>query len=177
MHTMALTHNRTQRGAALIVSLIILLILSILGVQNLQTSTLEKKMAGNFRDKKMAFEAAEIALTEAEKWLSEQTFPPAHDNSGTYGIWNFGSANIYDSSFWDDATAVTTNLVNLPTDPAYVIEFRSLKSSGASSTELGSIGNSGGNTTLYKYRITARGIGGSTNAEVLLQSHFDMDFE
>ena len=58
----------TQNGVALIVSLIILLILSILGVQSLQTSTLEEKMAGNFRDNKVA-----EALTRRASPMTERT--------------------------------------------------------------------------------------------------------
>ena len=40
-----------QRGAILIISLIMLLVLTILGVTGMRTTVLEEKMAGNLRDK------------------------------------------------------------------------------------------------------------------------------
>ena len=61
-----ITNKSRQQGVALIMSLVILLVLTILGIQGMQTSTFEEKMAGNFRDKQMAFEAAESALKAGE---------------------------------------------------------------------------------------------------------------
>lgn len=43
-----------------------LLLLTIIGVSALQTTTLEEKMAGNMRDRVIAFQAAEAALRDAE---------------------------------------------------------------------------------------------------------------
>ena len=57
---------KQQTGSALIVSLSILLILTILGVSAMRTASLEERMAGNSRDSQMAFEAAEAALRAAE---------------------------------------------------------------------------------------------------------------
>lgn len=57
---------RQQSGAVLVISLIMLLLLNIIGVTALQTTTLEEKMAGNMRDRIIAFQAAEAALRDAE---------------------------------------------------------------------------------------------------------------
>jgi type IV pilus assembly protein PilX len=48
-----------QQGAALVMALVILLILTILGVTAMSTSSLEQKMAGNIQDLTRAFQAAE----------------------------------------------------------------------------------------------------------------------
>jgi len=58
--------NGTQRGSALIISLVILLVLTLIGITGMQTTVLEEKMSGNFRDKNIAFQAAESAMRDAE---------------------------------------------------------------------------------------------------------------
>lgn len=58
-----------QSGAALITSLIFLTVLTILGMSTLGTALLESRMAGNARDKLIAFQAAEAALRDAEQYI------------------------------------------------------------------------------------------------------------
>lgn len=55
-----------QKGAALIISLIFLLVLSIIAVSSMQGTTLQEKMSGNLKDSYSAFNAAEAALLEGE---------------------------------------------------------------------------------------------------------------
>ena len=55
----------SQRGAALVVSLILLLVLTILGVVGMSTATLELAMAGNMQYQNGAFEAAD-SVVESE---------------------------------------------------------------------------------------------------------------
>lgn len=58
---------RNQSGAVLVVSLIMLLLLTLIGVTGMQTTSMEEKMAGNTRDRSVAFQAAESALRDAER--------------------------------------------------------------------------------------------------------------
>jgi len=58
-----------QQGAVLIVSLILLLILTLVGVSGMKMTSLEERMSGNYKDHEMAFQAAEAALVEAENFL------------------------------------------------------------------------------------------------------------
>lgn len=53
------------KGAALVTSLVILLILTILGIAAMRTSSFEERMAGNIQDTTYAFEAAESGLNRA----------------------------------------------------------------------------------------------------------------
>jgi len=62
-----------ERGSVLIVSLIFLLLLTIVGVSSMNMTNLEERMAGNFRDHDLAFQAAEAALLDAEEFV-ENTF-------------------------------------------------------------------------------------------------------
>ena len=65
------THFASQSGAALITSLIFLTVLTILGMSTMGTSLLESRMAGNSRDRNMAFQAAEIGLRDAELYIRD----------------------------------------------------------------------------------------------------------
>lgn len=54
-----------QSGIALVASLVILLILTIIGIAAMRTSSIEERMAGNIQDATYAFEAAESGLNRA----------------------------------------------------------------------------------------------------------------
>ena len=56
---------RYQRGTALIMSLVILLILTILGITAMGTASLEERMSGNTQEGVRAFEVAESGLQSA----------------------------------------------------------------------------------------------------------------
>ncbi|MBP1149298.1 MULTISPECIES: pilus assembly PilX family protein [Methylocaldum] len=51
-----------QRGAALVVSLLILLVVTIVGLAGMRTSTQELRMASNAEDKETAFQQAQAAI-------------------------------------------------------------------------------------------------------------------
>lgn len=55
-----------QRGAALYVALIMLLLLTLIGVAAMQVASLQQRMATNFNDFALAFQRAEGALRQSE---------------------------------------------------------------------------------------------------------------
>lgn len=59
-------YRPTQRGASLMVVLILLVITSILGIGAIQISMMGERGARNDRDRQVAWQAAEAALMEAE---------------------------------------------------------------------------------------------------------------
>jgi type IV pilus assembly protein PilX len=56
---------RRQRGAALVVSMILLMVLTLLAISGMSTATLELQMAGNAQSSENAFQAAETGVEEA----------------------------------------------------------------------------------------------------------------
>ncbi|EPJ54665.1 MAG: hypothetical protein OFPI_06280 [Osedax symbiont Rs2] len=58
--------SHKQTGAALIIGLIFLLLMSIVGLTSLQRVTIQERVTGNSMDNQRAFQAAEIALSNAE---------------------------------------------------------------------------------------------------------------
>ena len=61
---------RLQRGTVLVVSLIFLVLLTLIGLAGMQTSTMQERMAGNMRDRAIAFQTTETALRVGEEWLN-----------------------------------------------------------------------------------------------------------
>jgi type IV pilus assembly protein PilX len=67
---------KSQCGVVLVVSLIMLLLLTLIGLSAMQSTGLEEKMAGNMRDRNIAFQAAEAALRDAESDISSTAATP-----------------------------------------------------------------------------------------------------
>ena len=69
------THYEThyEKGAALLLTLTLVLILSILGIASIQTTGLREKMARNNRDTDIAFQVAMAGILEAEDSLEKIT--------------------------------------------------------------------------------------------------------
>jgi Tfp pilus assembly protein PilX len=66
---MSMQFNWRQRGAILLVSLVLLLVMTMLGVWAMQSTTLEQHMSTNYRTSNLAYLNAERALLEGENWL------------------------------------------------------------------------------------------------------------
>lgn len=67
-----------QGGAALVVSLILLAVVTLLGISSMKSSNSELKMAASMRDRGVAFEAAEAVLAVVEDRLALD--PPIREN-------------------------------------------------------------------------------------------------
>jgi type IV pilus assembly protein PilX len=164
--------NGAQRGATLIVALILLLILTLVGVAGMQDTTLQEKMVGNMRDRNLAFQAAEAGLRGGEKYLQTATLP-AFNNAG--GLINSAYTGLRpgDPSFWDtypwatNSRAYSTTFSELTAAPRYVVE--------EVPTVIAPVGESmkfGILKEIKSYRVTAKASGGTTDAVVILQSTY-----
>ncbi|NNF95410.1 MAG: pilus assembly protein PilX [Halobacteria archaeon] len=168
-----------QHGAALVTSLIILLVLTVLGVSAMSTSSLEELMAGNLRDQTLSFQAAESALRDGERaiggWPNGNA--PAATSSGTnrgvYTLDTYGSfeTTAYNTSVWNNGTTYGTdtgvaisNLGDVRTLPVYIIQEQEFVPKDASYQAW--VKRQG----KYFYRVTTRGTGASDNAVTLLQA-------
>lgn len=63
-----------QRGFVLITSLVFLVVITLLAVTAINRSTLQERMASNMRDQSRDRQAADAALREAERRLSDPVF-------------------------------------------------------------------------------------------------------
>jgi type IV pilus assembly protein PilX len=73
--------NNAQQGATLVISLILLLVISMLGLAAAQTAIQEEKASRNDRDREVAFQAAQAALEDAELDIANS---PASDKSRSH---------------------------------------------------------------------------------------------
>jgi len=159
-----------ERGAVLVAGLMILVILSILGISTMQTATIEEKMAYNMVQQQTAFQAAEAALRQAETRLAglggiDPALPVLSPAApGTTHLWNTtgrwsgtSSEEMSDGSDGLDITGVAEQ-------PRYIVEL--LQEIPTGDEVLDADAEVSVETM---YRVTARGVGGTTNAEVILQ--------
>ena len=77
---------KQQSGAALIVSLILLIVLTVLSIAAMQGTTMQERMAGNYRDTNQAFQAAEAALRAGESELLADVVGPFNSSGGPGGM-------------------------------------------------------------------------------------------
>ena len=64
---MQMQFSRTREsGAILVISLLLLLVMTLLGIAAMQTTGMEERMAGNTRNINLAFQGAEAGLRDAE---------------------------------------------------------------------------------------------------------------
>lgn len=75
-----------QRGIALVSVLLLLLVLTLLGVNMLKLSIFEERSAGNLKERQLAYQAAEAALRDAELAIANDTDGPFTPlNVGSFG--------------------------------------------------------------------------------------------
>jgi type IV pilus assembly protein PilX len=108
---------RRQRGIALIVSLVVLLVMSMLGISSMQGTLLEERMAGNLYDRNLAFQAAEAALRAGEADAG------AGLNIAFDAVGTAVPDVLADDANWPaGAVEYDTDLAGLAVSPEYIIE-------------------------------------------------------
>ena len=159
--------GRAQRGVALVVALVLLVIALLIGIAGSRGVLLQERMSANMYDRSLAFQRAESSLRAAEAAITGDwkiadlsgvdcspgvalcTIVPADAFTGT-------SANWVDvSTAYDVNTAVT------PDTPQYQVE---LMGTGSSDNSLGlqanadynNYGNAYPPDNVAYYRVTAR---------------------
>lgn len=168
-----------QKGFVLIVSLVILIMVTLLALSAVNTSVFEERMAGNGRDRSLAFEAAEYAMREAQDFLSQAVLPAFTTTGGTGGLYrdlNTSPSGQKEEVYWRDthdwaskAVAVTKadGVLSGQTQPKYVIEeYPAITCTGYSKKWPPP-------PPRNVYKVTARALGQSSEAVVILQSWYD----
>lgn len=160
--------HQPQRGAVLIVGLLILLVMTLIGVTAMQTSTLEERMAGNLRDINLAFQASEAALRQGENELADSATYVAMKFDGTDGTYPEGIDPLDKTKYAKTFAGTNFSLQGLAQQPIYYIEeFPPVKlprSSVVSGFEPP--------PTITYYRVTGRGVGATDTAVATVQSTY-----
>lgn len=169
-----------QRGAALIVALVMLLVLTLIAVTASRTSTLQERMAGNLRQSSLAFEAAEATLRVGEKWVEDQIGGPrpvavtvSGCGSPPCEVLELDELDPLDySATWDTSNvhAYTEIPYGVAEAPEYFIEEQQVVRDSLN------VGMSTDTSARHYYRISARAVGGTTSAESILRSSYAARF-
>lgn len=166
-----------QRGASLLIVLLLLLVMTLLGLASLRGTIMGEKSTSNLYDRSLSFQAAEAALREGEALiLTPLTFPASGncvnglcpEPSGTaVDVWNPDSAS-YASSAW------RTSIVDvgpLTAAPQFVIEPASRAMRKEKTRDCVALGGTEDECYASVYRITARS-SADDRAQVILQSNY-----
>jgi len=156
------SYNKQQSGAVLVVSLIMLLLLTIIGLNSIQTTLMEEKMSYNLRDANVSFQSAEGALLVAESDIESFSYadlinkPYAHESV----------ESITNPTTWTSALSNCTPTTSPCLDnPRYLIMSKTVIDGGTCAA-----GN------ICTFEIYARGVGASGQGIVLLKSTYDKSY-
>lgn len=167
---------KKQKGMTLIVALVLVALMSIVAVSAIRGSNLQEAMAGNMRDRNIAFQSAEAALNVAEDTLTGlKVFKPEaalgqYDDLQKPGkippySWStsdWGTKSKALSIVWDTFTA----------KPQYAIEFVTQVEDSVNTGGAADFDGTQNNVDKEFYRITSRDTGLTGNAEVILQATY-----
>lgn len=172
------TRNR-QAGVVLAISLVMLLLLTLIGATGARVTGLDEKMAGNMRDRNLAFQAAESALNAGETAAAAATLLPCPaDPANPVGFYQSRDANcdgvlettpIWNSINWGTQSVVYSGtLADIGSNPRYIVEDMGLTCVSPATPCPAA-------DQRRNFRITARASGGTADSLVMLQSVYQVD--
>ncbi|MSR14323.1 MAG: hypothetical protein EXR86_07085 [Gammaproteobacteria bacterium] len=156
-----------QRGAALIVTLVMLLIMTLLGLSSMDATIMGERMAGHQKNKQASFDAAEAALRAGEG-IAESLGQAPNPGAALYDQALDGDPAVWKDPATNWAEWVGAALPDVIQQPEYVIEI------------VGIVPNSRNCAVTHlpvgcerpARRVTARGWGNNANAMSIIQSVF-----
>ena len=179
---------RPQRGAALVIAMVLLLIMSLLAASSLRGTHMQERMSSNTHDRDLAFQSAEAGLRmgerQAENWVKNGAVNADLANcqtpslSGFYRnvdthcpepLWKKGPEPGEPGSYWHDARtdsgadSISFTNKGLSLAPFYIVEL-------ISENAPCQIDNPDQNTSCRRFRVTASSRSAEGRARVTLQS-------
>lgn len=162
----------------LIISLIILVTLTILGLTSMQSTRTEISMAGNQRESGITFNAAEAGLRDAEGFIN---------NSISKSIFSDPSIGLFDrldvdpdyskETTWGASQIAPTTLPHVMAQPQFIVKYLGDRSQNeVAAVNIGGYGSSQPGMTVSNFRVTARGTGQTGNAYRYVQSYFGRQY-
>jgi len=173
--------SRKQRGAVLVVALIFLVVMTMLILASIRGTVMQERMASNLYDRSLAFQAAEAALREGERFVLETAPKPTATAcvSGNCGkpdpavlpVWQ-AEANWTAAHSAADGHGHVISIGTLPVAPKFLVELLAAdmpEVNLCASTAIDPDAPCFAGPQGLRYRITARS-GEAGRAVVLLQS-------
>ena len=184
---------KQQRGAVLVVSLLLLLVMTVLALGASQTTRLQERMSAGMRDRDLAFESSEAGLRNGERIIDSLVVAPSPCTSGRCQVYDrsilpasmaFQTPTWWDDNAWSYITDETFNTTQhtassgglisgsglTGADPQFVVEELEEVPDALS------VPPTGPPPSRIYYRVTAAAQGGTQQAQVVLQSTFARRF-
>ncbi|MBL6718553.1 MAG: hypothetical protein ISQ02_07870 [Pseudomonadales bacterium] len=149
-----------ERGIALLLALVVVLLITILGLVGLESAVLELRMAGAQREYALAYQAAQGALNDGERVLKGLAAADlasfANNRAGRYLPAEPGAPSRASAVDWSSNAVLTpATVLGAPVQrqPRYLLEYLGAEDGG----------------TWHRFRVTARGYGAEGGLEVTVQ--------
>ncbi len=157
---------KQQTGSALVVSLLILLVMTMLGVSAMSTAIMQEKMSGNDRKYKTAFINTESELVLAEKdILNKNWLDGLQSNFNNQDAGYYNADNPLDRSA-DNWIAGSDSCISIGDSACYTVENIAIQNPLTASSY--------NQPTIHAKqisRITVRGTDNGGTSNVMLQSY------
>lgn len=105
--------SKRQKGSVLLVTLVMLVVMTLVGLAGIEVTGLEEKMVLNMRDRQVAFEAAETAMAQIDQFfdgtqgiitnVTLDDIRDGHDTKDVLGFYNAGQADTCNVSSSDES--------------------------------------------------------------------------
>lgn len=166
-----------QTGAVLVVSMVMLVAITMLGVTSMKGSLTELTMAGNLRESSLTFQAAEAGLHSAETIVETSSLAEFDGSSSSMLSEGDLDPDYLDADSWANATDANIDLKNIANKPKYIIRYLGQTNTNSNADlKLGdgySRDRSG--LKLNNFRVTSRGSGQTGNFFRVVQSYYAVE--
>jgi Tfp pilus assembly protein PilX len=162
---------KRSRGAALVVSLVLLGVLMLMGITAVMLSNTQSRVAGNLQYRSLAAADAESAMAQAESWLNANWAHAGFSSPGVPGLYPPGATVDPLRLAWNDATSIKADANG---NQRYTIElYMPSRPIPENSTKNCTYGTTAACPVVNVYRVTARGAN-QLGATAYLQSLYSV---
>lgn len=182
---------RAARGMALVTSLLLLLIITLLALSMFRSFGIQGRIAGNTREKERALHAANAALQYAEFWLSVGGGSATNSTlcDSTANNWinaNLGQEQVCQNQLpnvttvpWTSTGLVGGPQVGVQYNPGLALNIQAAGSVSGSYAQIPAfyiwdVGASATDAGSEVYQIDAVGYGGNTNTVAIVESTYEV---
>jgi len=160
-----------QRGASLVVVMILLLVMTLLGLAVLRGTLMQERMTANLLDRSLSFQAAEAALREGENLAAQRPVVPSSGCTG--GVCATPDATQTERwlvSNFNGWVRASVTVGGMTATPEYFVEYMGEAPTWPGCDRVDEV-NRSPLCLAPRYRVTARSKA-ADRAEVILQSNF-----
>jgi len=166
-----------QLGMALVISLILLVILTMLGLSSIQGTMTEIAMSGNLRESDLSFQASEVGLISAEEYIENSISKTVYDNLN--GLYSKASVDpdYFDDTNWASVQISSASISDVYLKPKFIIKYLGDRSQNEVATvNIGGYGSAQPGKIVSNFRSTSRGYGQTSRSTTMIQSYFGKEF-